>query len=692
MTITTNPARNEYTATAGQTVFNYTFKIYVNTDLNVYVTPDGQEANDATDITTDYVVDTNTIGDPAGGFITFNTPLNLNDRVTIVSAIPDDRTTDYQFNGDFLPSTVNNDFDRTVSLVKQLENDVNRTIQFQESQQGASALTLPAPIAGNLIKWKSDLSGFENTDGTDIGGIAQAVADAQAAELGAETAETNASNSATAAAGSAASAASAAAKIPDPSAGDALKILRVNAAETANEYVDNTALITAYDNSASGLTATNVKTALDELAAGGVTISPTTSASRNQAISGYPVSQNASPDTLNIVGKIVYAEGFNTSGEVNTLEDVNTTFVMGAGFESQTYYIYKDKGGAVSATEFRPLEVQDYSGVESPSDATLRTTARHFDYESSTGTVSASGEGAGTLAWQAFDKESAGASYWQTNTATNSQLQYAHVEPRVLKSWRLRTRNIVTTQDPRRFTIEGSNDGVGWTAIDSTYTSSDYTGAGAGLFGALQTLPSNTTPYRFHRINITANNGDASFTSIGELELNTLTPSDRFDLGQGKVFDSSGTEIDRVYLAIVVADASGNPSTITNYTINKGKTKELEVHGDLTVRGEIDNKQVAKAWVTFDGTQNPPLIRDSYNVADVVDLGTGEYRILFETPMDSKVFNIQGTSGRYFIFSNDNVNTVNSCDVFNVFVSNTSGGTTPIDEQWIHIQIFGGKD
>jgi len=39
MTITVSPARNEYTATGGQTVFNYKFKIFENTDLNVYITP-----------------------------------------------------------------------------------------------------------------------------------------------------------------------------------------------------------------------------------------------------------------------------------------------------------------------------------------------------------------------------------------------------------------------------------------------------------------------------------------------------------------------------------------------------------------------------------------------------------------------------------------------------------------------------
>jgi hypothetical protein len=162
MTITTNPSRNEYTATASQTVFNYTYKIYASTELDVYVTPVGQTPDDAVDITTDYVVDSGTIGNAAGGFITFNTPLASGDAVTIVSSIPYDRTVDYQNNGDFIPGTVNNDNDRQVSQIKQVLDDSDRTLAFQQTTQGASNLTLPSPESQKFLRWKSDLTGMEN--------------------------------------------------------------------------------------------------------------------------------------------------------------------------------------------------------------------------------------------------------------------------------------------------------------------------------------------------------------------------------------------------------------------------------------------------------------------------------------------------------------------------------------------------
>jgi len=162
MTITTNDTRDEYTATAGQTLFNYTFKIFESTDLNVYVTPVGQDPDDDVDIVTGYSV--TGIGDENGGTITLVTPTTAGDSVTIVSDIPESRTTDYQNNGDFLPDTVNDDFDKVVSLVKQANDKVNRTVSFQQSEQGVSNLELPAPVALKGLRWKADLSGLENID------------------------------------------------------------------------------------------------------------------------------------------------------------------------------------------------------------------------------------------------------------------------------------------------------------------------------------------------------------------------------------------------------------------------------------------------------------------------------------------------------------------------------------------------
>jgi len=166
MTITVAPARNEYTANAAQTIFNYTFKIFTSTDLNVYITPAGQEANDSIDLTTAYTV--TGLGDEDGGTITLSTGTDINDLVTIVSNVPSSRTTDYQNNGDFRPDVVNADFDRVVSIAKKIEDNSNRSLLLQQSQQDPKPLSLPNPASQFLMRWKSDLTGLENVNVSEL--------------------------------------------------------------------------------------------------------------------------------------------------------------------------------------------------------------------------------------------------------------------------------------------------------------------------------------------------------------------------------------------------------------------------------------------------------------------------------------------------------------------------------------------
>ena len=160
MTVTALPSRNEYTAAAGQTIFNFTFLIFEDTDLNVYVTPSGQDAEDSTDIVTGYTVAG--LGNPSGGSITLSVGASIGDLVTIVSDIPENRTTDYQNSGDFLPDTVNDDFDKTVALIKQQDDSTSRTLSFQQSEQNAASLVLPGPKAGYFLQWRGDLLGMQN--------------------------------------------------------------------------------------------------------------------------------------------------------------------------------------------------------------------------------------------------------------------------------------------------------------------------------------------------------------------------------------------------------------------------------------------------------------------------------------------------------------------------------------------------
>lgn len=169
MTINTNRVREEYTASASQTVFNYNFKTYQLNDLRVFVTPVGQTENDLDDEVFGFSVAG--VGNESGGTITLAVPANNGDLVTIVSAIQLNRIVDYVNSSDFLPETVNADFDRAVSLIKQLLDNQNRTVMFPASVQGANGITLPKPDVGKGLIWSMDLKSLVNVDLGDLQSI-----------------------------------------------------------------------------------------------------------------------------------------------------------------------------------------------------------------------------------------------------------------------------------------------------------------------------------------------------------------------------------------------------------------------------------------------------------------------------------------------------------------------------------------
>jgi hypothetical protein len=342
----------------------------------------------------------------------------------------------------------------------------------------------------------------------------------------------------------------------------------------------------------------------------------------------YPINDDqlaVNNDTL-----LSFANGFSTNGQVDTQELTagSTIVTLGAGHEDKHYWMYKDKAGSYAFSETRPLEGiarndADKWGVVSPSDVTLRTTAKHFDYESATGVALASGETATFEAYKAFDKDSnqLSTSKWRVASTTTSTLQYKQDEKRILKSWRMRASDDADTI-PRQFTIEGSNDGSSWAAIDSTYTASDFTDPGVGLWSALQSASGNTTAYLYHRVNTTLNHGDATNTDITELEFNTILPSDYYLVNKGQMYNSSDAAIERIYLAEVRTGGTGDVTFLRNLPVAKAKADSMELQGTLTVHGEIENRGVATAWALVDETQNPPLVLDSHNIVDVVDGGT----------------------------------------------------------------------
>lgn len=92
-------------------------------------------------------------------------------------------------------------------------------------------------------------------------------------------------------------------------------------------------------------------------------------------------------------------------------------------------------------------------------------------------------------------------------------VQYQSTAPAIVVSYTITSANDVPNRDPRDWNLQGSNDGIGWTTLD---TQSGQTFASRLLTRSY--VFTNTTSYVYYRLNITANNGETG-TQFAEWEL-----------------------------------------------------------------------------------------------------------------------------------------------------------------------------
>jgi hypothetical protein len=148
MTITSNNRRNQYTANGSQTAFTYTFEIFADADLKVYVDTALQT------LTTDYTV--GGAGTDSGGTVTFTTAPTNSTTVAIYSDITVARTTSFNSGGVFRAEDINTELDKIIAMVNELDTNLSRTVRLPVTD-GDKTLELPisATRAGKFMTFDS---------------------------------------------------------------------------------------------------------------------------------------------------------------------------------------------------------------------------------------------------------------------------------------------------------------------------------------------------------------------------------------------------------------------------------------------------------------------------------------------------------------------------------------------------------
>jgi alpha-mannosidase len=127
------------------------------------------------------------------------------------------------------------------------------------------------------------------------------------------------------------------------------------------------------------------------------------------------------------------------------------------------------------------------------------------------GTITASGENTPNEGKdRAFDGNFS--TKWLVKTATG-WIQYYLPTSYVIKKYSITSGNDTPTRDPKNWTFKGSNDGSTWTTLD-TRTNVTF----SDRFVKQTFSITNSTAYRYYRLDISANNGD-TMIQLSELEM-----------------------------------------------------------------------------------------------------------------------------------------------------------------------------
>ena len=155
MTVSALITRNDITATASQTSFAYTFRVLAATDMDVY--------QNGVLLSSGYTV--NNVGTTTGGTVVLDTGVPVGQIVSLVLAMPLDRTTNYQNSGKFLADDVNEDFDKIYIGAIQNENLNDRSLRLKDVEPPTTGVDMTLPLKADR---KGKFLAFDATTGRPI--------------------------------------------------------------------------------------------------------------------------------------------------------------------------------------------------------------------------------------------------------------------------------------------------------------------------------------------------------------------------------------------------------------------------------------------------------------------------------------------------------------------------------------------
>lgn len=175
MTVSSTANRNDYTGNDTTATYNYSFRIFLNSDLKLTVRNTSTDVETELTLTTDYTV--TGVGDASGGtivlvdagqdWISASSYLDTGYELTIRRVVPLTQGTDIRNQGDFYPEVHEDVFDKLTMTDQQQQDEIDRSIKLPETLDPATFdAALPTPTANYFLRFNSAGDGLTQSAGT----------------------------------------------------------------------------------------------------------------------------------------------------------------------------------------------------------------------------------------------------------------------------------------------------------------------------------------------------------------------------------------------------------------------------------------------------------------------------------------------------------------------------------------------
>ena len=163
MTISSTTNRVSYTGNGVTTAFSFPYKFLVNADLIVY------EDGVVQVITTDYTI--TGAGDDAGGTVTFVVAPANGLEIVIVRDPAITQGLDLVENDSLPAESVEDAFDKLTMIAQRLDDRIDRSFVLSDAAIAAADLTIPVPVADEVLKWNAAGDALESALVADMGAV-----------------------------------------------------------------------------------------------------------------------------------------------------------------------------------------------------------------------------------------------------------------------------------------------------------------------------------------------------------------------------------------------------------------------------------------------------------------------------------------------------------------------------------------